>query len=308
MTTERQQPTQELDEPADGLDQFEITDNTSDEQRALEAQALSELDGDDEPGEVPQAEQESEAPPEAQPVSQTPPEPEAEPTPEPEPTPQPRLEDSPQWKKAQASWQKQIDAERNQRLEAQKKLDAFNLETEVEARLRRQEAKLEPTYGADDAKRIARDPDYVAQVRAAVEGENAVKQAQETQKQSLVYTRQNILHGYVDNVVKGYGLDAEDGEALLSLITPAALNDGDAATQVGIAIQNMSARLAKQRNSQAAAQKAVRDRVPAETPATRPETGRSPGDAPESNERKLARIRQKPSWEWTEDDLKFMRS
>lgn len=313
MTTERQPAPQELDAPADGLDQAvypdyigEITDNTSEEQRAIEAQALSELDGEDGPGEAPEPESEAPAAPQA--ISQTPPVEPSDELPAAAEPPKPRLEDSPEWRKAQASWQKQIDAERNRRLAAEKERDQFNLEAEVETRLRSQEQRFAAQYSEEDARRIARDPENVRSVRAAVEGERAAERVKQLEQQTYVSQRQQILHGFVDQSVKDLGLDAEQGEALLSLITPAALSDGDTAYQTGLAIERMAAQLSKLRNTQAAAQKERQARVPAETAATRPENGSSPGDAPESYERRLARIRQKPSWEWTDDDLKFMRS
>ena len=53
---------------------------------------------------------------------------------------------------------------------------------------------------------------------------------------------------------------------------------------------------------------AMRDRVPPETPQTQLENGYNAGPAPESPDRRLERIRAKPSWEWTEADLRYMKT
>ena len=251
---------------------------------------------------------ESEAPAEAPPVSQTPTPvepPKAEPQPE---APKVRTYSEEEWRKAQSSWQRQIQAEKDRAAAAQKQLDAFNLDAEVEMRLRRQEAKYEAQYGADDARKIVRDPDNVQSVKASVQAEQQLKQAQETERQYASATRQSLLGQFINQTVTQNQLEPDDAQALMALVTPAALSDNDAFLATGNAIGALAARLGSKTRTTAAAEQAKRKLVPPETAATKPETGASPGSGPMNHDQMLARVRQKPSWEWTDKEREFMRT
>lgn len=303
MVTQPVEPTQQALEPTgSGLD-FEITDSTSPEQRALEAKALSEADEDSGEVQSPEAEQApTPAPAETpQPSAQT------EPASEPKP---PRLEDSPEWRKAQASWQKQVD-EAKKRAEAAERRAAEreakeNLEAKVEAELRRQEARHSAQFGEDEARRLARDPENVRLVRDNAEKSQQLEQAQQESRNSAVREGTTHLANFINKLRADHGLDDEDTRALALYVTPSTFTDDASYMATGEAIALAASRFAKAKQTQQ--QQAIKGRVPPETAATKPENGASPGSAARTPNQELARIRAKPSWEWTEAELKFMRT
>lgn len=293
MVTQPVEPDTSALEPAgDGLD-FEITDSTSPEQRALEAKALAEADEDS--GEVPQpeAEQAPEAAPAETPApsAQTPsPEPTPEPTPEPKPV---RTYSQEEVSKMQSAWMRQIQTQQQAARAAQEQLEKFNLDATVEAALRQQERELTPEYGAEDARKIVRAPANAQAVREAAELKQQVareKAERESQSQQQEQQAKLIVAG---QLMQQHSLPPEDFDLLISAADPNGM-------------VRLAQRLAKQ--AQAQQQQDIKARVPRETAATKPENGASPGSGPLNHDQMLARVRQKPMKDWTDAEHNFMRT
>jgi hypothetical protein len=181
-----------------------------------------------------------------------------------------------------------------QAAEAQRRLTEVNLEAQVEAYQRAEEARLTAQVGADEARNIVRAPDRTKLVRdhftaqqqlqeAAVE---RVWQSVEAEEQAKVITARHFA--------QTHNVAAEDVDMLLSTSTPEAMER--LAKRIGQAN--------RQKQEDVAAKRAA---VPPETRQTALESGISGTAVPESEDTRINRLNETPSWEWSDDDIRFMR-
>lgn len=313
MVNQREGTSQETLQPAsqtpainegDGLDDsFQVVDETPDEQRQLETELDSgterperEIQDPLEQGAVePEAEsQESTDTEDAQ--VQQPERPEATPEPETpaETPPAARTYSVEEVARIQAAKDRERDDERRRANELQAQLDARNLEAEVEAAVRRQEAQLAPSLGDEEARRVARDPNNVANIRANQQAvqENAQlkRERQQDTERAEADAKQIIARQLMDR----FHLQTNDYELLLGTTTPAAM-------------QSLAQRLQTQTLNQRQQEQERKARVPAETPETQLESGHSTGRAPETPERRIHRLNQMDASDWSDEEWKFMR-
>lgn len=287
---------QGLEQDSDGLDDFQVVDSTSEEQRQIEAELDNEISQSEETQAV--ADVDGERVPmgrdterQVQPGSQiqAPAKPEVE---QPSTTqPQERLFTQAEISKMQSAWMKEIQAAK---FEAQKARETYEFNTAVEDQLRQQEEQYAAQYGEDEARKAVRNQQNVAKVRADVEMQQENKRLREQMTQQQSSVEQQAKQIVAGQVMQQFGLQQTDYEIIMSASTPQAM-------------ALLGQRLGQQQTQQRQQRDGQRARVPAETRNTSLETGRSTGAAPESWEQKLNRIRQKPSWQWTDDEIRFMR-
>ena len=292
VTRQTENSQQDLPDGSDGLPEFNIQDTTTPEQLAIEGKDDGQADQPE--VETPQVETEQVASPDTE--QETPPPPAVE-APAEQPTPeveQPRSFSQEEVSKMQSNWMRQLNETNEANIRLKVEQDRFNLDTEVEVRLKQQEAQLAAQYGEADAQKIVRAPDNVTAVRQAqtLAQENARLKADATSSDQM---QEQTAKGIIaQQVMARHGLETADYEHLLATTTPQAM-------------ETLAGRLSS--NNQAQNQKQEKlARVPAETPETALESGHSTGSAAESWDDKLTRIRQKPSSEWSDADHDFMRS
>ncbi len=268
----------------DGLD-FEIVDQTSAEQLEREQQLLS------------SAPQESAA---TESRARTEPEPElaAEPSDQPEPDKESGREATPKQarsysqaevSKMQAAWARQIEDARQSAMQASEQLQQFNMDAAVEAMLKKQEAELKAKVGDEKAAQLTRAPQNVALARRSIENQQRLQLSEAERTRAIQQQEQQARFIVAQSLAREHGIATEDFELLASASTPNAM-------------QALARRLGGDGTS------ARRDRVPPETTETQLENGYTAGPQPENSERRLERIRAKPSWEWTEADLRYMKT
>ncbi len=269
-----------------GLD-FEIVDETSAEQVKREQRLLASAPGD---SPKPEPRVQSEPDPgtdiephvEAEPASESSPAPSARPQ-------EPRTYSQAEVSKMQAAWAKQIDQARRSESRANEQLRGFNVDAAVEAMLRSQEAELASEVGVEKASRLVRSLQNTAAVRKSIDTQQQLRRSEAGRMRAIEQRERQARFIVAQSLAKEHGVAADDFELLVSASTPKAM-------------QGLAHRLG------GAGKAAVRDRVPPETPQTQLENGYHAGPQPENAERRLDRIRAKPSWEWTEADLQYMKT
>ncbi len=301
MTTQRDDATQPgLDEPRpEGLLPTVIYENVSDEEIALENEALSEGDAPEAeapvveeaaseleaPAEPQQEEAPVEQPSQAQGVEQPPVAAEQEPEPE------PRVFTQDEVAKMQSAWYKQIEQEKQRAQEAAEKIAAYDLDAKVEAELRQQEQQYVAEYGQDGARNIVRNESNIRMVRQAHEAQRQAAQMQEQQKTAAEQAELQAKNTVAQQLMQQHSLSADDYGILLNTTDPNAM-------------VQLASRLAA--NQQAVVREQKKQIVPPETPATRLEGGPS-GDGAETEQNKTDRISSKPAYQWSREEAEHMR-
>ena len=265
---------------------FEIIDETSPEQVAVEQQVLAGRPiteslpvSDLEPVTEPIGEPASvETPAPVSPAQATPSAPQA-------PTQPIRTYSQEEYSRAQAAWERQITEARKQSEAAQQKIAQFDLSTSVETQLRAQEMNLEPTEGEDEARRIVRTPENQQEVRSGIEAKQQVAQYQAAFAVQEVQQEQQAKYQVIDGFARQYKLSQDDTKVLLAINDPYAMEA--AASRLGSGGAPM---------------------VPRENSQTQLESGVSSASAPESSDALIERLNNTPAWDWTESDERFMRT
>ncbi len=267
--------------------EFEIVDETSPEQVAKEQQLLAPVEQEEsateslarekpqpENGEEPRAAQKQDSE-----IRQESP---GEPQP-------PRTFTQNEVSKMQAAWSRQIEEARQDSEKASAQLQRFNVDAAVEAMLKKQEAELTTSVGADRAGQLVRSPHNAALVRKSIATQQLLTRSESDRRQAVEQQERQAQFVVAQALARAHGVPSEDFELLAAASTPKAM-------------QSLARRLGGEGTA------AMRDRVPPETPQTQLENGYNAGPAPESPDRRLERIRAKPSWEWTEADLRYMKT
>ena len=217
---------------------------------------------------------------------------EAPAAPAPAPQVQPtRVYSDEQVRQMQSSWDRQISQERQRAAASERRLQEFDLGASVEAHLRSQETRLEPTLGADEARKMVRTPENERQVRESVTAQQQLRVMTEQQRTTATEQEFNAMIMTAQSFVQRYGVSTADAELLLSAQTPVQME-----------------RLAQRLGVKATTASALMGQVPIETANTKLESGMSGTAAPESLDRMAQRLNTKPSWEWTQREREFMRT
>ena len=270
----------------DGSGDFEIIDETSSEQVAVEQQVIagqpiteSREDSNLEPAGEPIEESAPAETPAPAPVGQpTPPAPQA-------PTQPIRTYSQEEYSRAQAAWERQIAEARKESTAAQQRMAQFDLDTAVETQLRGQEQNLESSLGEDEARRVVRTPENEQEVRSGVEAKQQLAQYQAAFAAQDVQQEQQAKYQVMDGFARQYNLSQDDLKVLLSINDPHAMEA--AAARLGSGGAPM---------------------VPPENPQTQLESGVPSASAPESSDALIERLNNTPAWDWTESDERFMRT
>ena len=211
------------------------------------------------------------------------------------PAPTPRTNSEEQVRQMQSSWDRQIAQERQRAQEASKRLQEFDLNASVEAHLRQQERQLEPSIGAEEARKVVRSPENERQAREVVGAQQENRVLKEQSRAAGAEQEFNAMVVTAQLFSQRYGVPAEDAELLLSAPTP-------------VHMEKLAKKLGSKAVATTEATKTVRGQVPVETPQTKLESGMSGTGAPESIDRMAERLNTVPSWEWTEREREFMRT
>ena len=196
-----------------------------------------------------------------------------------------------QVRQMQSSWDRQISQERQRAAASERRLQEFDLNASVEAHLRTQERQLEPSVGADEARKAVRTPENERQARETVSAQQQVRVLTEQQRATGAEQEFNAMLVVAQGFVQRYGVPAEDAELLLTAPTPVQME-----------------KLAQRLGVKATTKTALKGQVPVETSKTQLESGMSGTTAPESLDRMAQRLNTKPSWEWTPREVEFMRT
>lgn len=275
-------------ETPDLQDEPTIIDETPEDQLALERQLDVEAGVTvEEPVETPKPESEPQG---VQPEPQAGAEPEPEPQAEPEQ--QPRVYTAEEVAKMQSAYDRQVAEQQRLAREAQAQLDARQMEVDIEATIRRQEAQLAQEVGAERAAQIARDPQNVALIRTAQEAQQkAARLESQITEQNAAQERQAQAI-WAQQLQRQYALTQEDTVALMEIPSPQGMESW---------AQRLSTRTEQTKA-------AIQQKVPPEKPETLPSNGRSDGAGSESVQQALDRINALPAQEWTDRDWEFMRT
>lgn len=266
---------------------FEIVDETSDEQVAREQRLLA-------------ANQQEDTTPGPQARNQPQPEQHVEPQEDPEtgadenevPRRLPvehRTYSQDEVSKMQAAWARQIEDARRSANQAGEQLLQFNMNAAVEAMLKKQELELAARVGPIEAEKLARSPQNASLVRQSIANQQRLMQSEAGKREAVEQQERQAKFIVAQSLMRDNGVSPNDFQLLSSAPTPAAMR------QLALRLGGKDAA-------------AMRDRVPPENPQTELENGYHAGPAPESADRRLERIRAKPSWEWTEADLRYMKT
>lgn len=190
--------------------------------------------------------------------------------------------------KMQAAWSRQIGEARKTAEQATEQVQSFNLDAAVEANLRKQESQLAPGVGTEEARRRARSPENQSLVRERIASQHQLLQAEVGRRQAAVQQERQAKFVVARTLMQEHGLSADDFEVIASASTPQAM-------------VKLARRLAPR-------DAAMRDRVPPESHETQLENGIYAGPATETGDKKLERIRSRPSWEWSDADLRYMQT
>lgn len=195
----------------------------------------------------------------------------------------------------QSAKDREIAQARRQAEELARQLQSQNLEAQVEAYLRSEEQRLAATgLAPDDARNAVRAPDHVDRVRGDFTAKQRVQELERTQAVEMVQKEVDAMVTIALQFQRKYNVADEDMEVLMATTTPVAMEK--AAKRLG--------QVKAEGDKKAAAIKA---QVPPETKTTSLESGMSGTSAPESTDTRLARLQETPSWEWSDDDIRFMR-
>ena len=263
-----------------------IEDTTTPEVLAQEAAVLA--------GTAPDVVEVPEAPAAEAPAPTTPPPEAAAPAPEAPPAPQPRTYSEAEVRQMQATARGRIEAERRQAEEIRHKLAEINRETQVEAVLRQEEARLAPTMGADEARQFVRSPERTKLVRDHYAAQDQLREVNE--RAALMGLEQELQAKVIvaRQFAQQFNVAPADQDLLLSVSSPDEM-------------KKVAQRLGQQKADAAKATADRRALVPAETKQTSLESGISGTSSPESDESRLERINRTPSWEWSDADYKYMK-
>ena len=266
---------------------FEIVDETSSEQVAREQRLLA-TDQREDATSDPQARQQPQTEQHVEPLEE--PKPAATEIDEPVQRPaEHRSYTQDEVSKMQAAWARQIEDARRSASQAGEQLQQFNMDAAVEAMLRKQEQELTTSVGAEQAEKLARSPQNASIVRQSIANQQRLMQSEAGKSAAVEQQERQAKFIVAQSLMRENGVSLDDFELLTSASTPASMK-----------------RLALRLGGKDAS--AMRNRVPPENPQTELENGYHTGPAPESADRRLERIRAKPSWEWTESDLRYMKT
>ena len=268
-------------------DEAPIFDETAPEQLQRE-QAVAE--GRDPDAEQPAAESEALVTPEPTP---TPPAAQAPPTEAPA-TPQPRVYSQGELDAIQDQWRQRYRGQQRAAEEARQRLTALNLEAQVEAHLRGEETRLAAQMGEAEARAFVRSPERAGQVRDHYAAQHQLREVQQREAAMVAEQEQQAKVITARHLAQAHNVSADDHELLLAASTP------DAMEKVAKRLGRVSEQKAKDKAD-------LKATVPPETRATALESGISGHSAPESDDTRINRLNDTPSWEWTDDDAKYMR-
>lgn len=189
----------------------------------------------------------------------------------------------------QAAKDKEL-AERDRRLaELEKRVQSFDLDKEVEAELRRQEARLEPQYGSEEARRIVRSQDNVDTVRQGREAQLQLKQAEAQQRIYAEQQEQYAKATVAQQFMQQYNVSGDDLEVLMATTTPQAMEQ--VAKRLGSANVQRSEKSAQ-----------TKEAVPRETPETALENGRSTTQAPTNEDDRVDQLLNTKTYDQMSDE------
>lgn len=192
-----------------------------------------------------------------------------------------------------AAWARQVDEARRDASRAGGQLNTVNLDAAVEAVLQQQERELAGSVGTEQAAKVARSPQNRSLIRQSITNQQRLMQSGSEQRRALEQQQdrqeQQARLIVARALAQENGVSTDDFDLLASASTPVAMK-----------------RLAMRLGGRDA--KAMRQLVPPENDGTELENGYHAGPAPESAARRLERIRSRPSWEWTEADLRYMKT
>jgi len=275
---------QRVEDPTADDQDLVIEDTTSPEQLAREA----EIGSGTPPGREPVAEPDSESPAEATPPAE-PPQAEA-PEAQVPPTPPTRTYTEEEYRRIQSAKDREVAAERRRAEDAQRRLNELNLDAQVEAYLRTEEQRLAQQLGPDEARQFVRTPERTKTVRDHYVSQQRLQEVQQRETQMGLEQELQAKVITARHFIQTYNVAAEDQELLLAVNTPDEMEK--VAKRLGRKVQQNAARRAA---------------VPAETQQTSLESGMSGTSAPESEDTRVGRLNDTPSWEWSDDDIRFMR-
>lgn len=272
---------QRVQEPTGDDQDFVIEDNTNPDQLAREAAVGT-------PG------PEAVAPPDSESPAETTPEPQQAQAPEAQtpktPTPPTRSYTEEDVRRLQSAKDREVAAERRRAWEAQQQLNSVNLEAQAEAYLRTEEQRLAQQLGPDEARQFVRSPERTKAVRDHYTSQQ--KMAELQQREQMMGLEQELQAMVITarHFIQTHNIAEEDQELLLTATTPQAME-----------------KIAKRLGRKAQQTASRRDAVPPENRNTALESGMSGTSAPESEDRRVERLNETPSWEWSDDDIRFMR-
>jgi len=208
--------------------------------------------------------------------------------PEPE-TPPARVHTEQDWNTREASYRRNQTALETRLAQLEQQTQASQVEQHVEQAAQQAEANLTQIYGAEEARRLARDPQAVAGYRAAIENQQLRQQLAQagTQNEAQAKAQTAIHFATLYNVT-----DEDDLKSLADTSEPEAME-----------------RLAKRLGQPAAngTAPAAEPKAPSPVPAgsaERMETGESEAPALDDDAREAA-INEKHPSDWTDEDRNF---
>lgn len=274
-----QQPVEE------STDEAPIFDETAPEQLQREQAVVEGRDPD-----APAAEPEAPVTPEPTP---TPPAAQAPPAEAPA-TPQSRVYSQSELDAIQNEWRQRYRGQQRVAEEARQRLTALNLEAQVEAHLRTEESRLAATMGEAEARAFVRSPERAGQVRDQYAAQHQLREVQQREAAMVSEQEQQAKVILAKHFVQAHNVASEDHGLLMAISTPEEM-------------EKVAKRLGRASEAKANEKAAIKASVPAETRATALESGISGHSAPENDDTRINRLNDTPSWEWTDDDSKFMR-
>lgn len=276
--------------PEEATDEAPIFDETSPEQLQRET-AVAE--GRNPDAEQPAAPETPEAPvtpePETAPAAT-----QEKPPAEAPATPQPRVYSQGELDAIQDQWRQRYRGQQRAAEEARQRLSALNLEAQVEAHLRSEETRLAAQMGEAEARAFVRSPERAGQVRDHYQAQYQLREVQQREAARDVEQEQQAKVITARHLMQTYNVSDDDGELLLAASTPEGM-------------EKTAKRLGRVREDKAREKAAIKAAVPAETRETALESGISGHSAPENDDARIKRLNETPSFEWGDDDIKFMR-
>lgn len=223
------------------------------------------------------------------------------------PEPPQRVRSEEEWRKMQSAYDRQI-AEQNKRLrDLEERAQRQQVETQVEAELQRQEQQLAQSVGTEEARRLVRDKTNQDAVREALQARVELETMRTERNQYQQQSRVSVMQNWVGQLKSQYSLTDDDVSVLASTVNPAILQNDEAFVQTGEALGRLAQRLGNTSKQRTVATEERKNLVPRETPETALESGQSISHAPPNDEARAQAIMDKPGWEWTDEEAKFMR-